>query len=180
VAEGRAEPGTGRVCVGVITSAHGVRGAVRVKSFTASPGAIGEFDLLRDEAGCALRLEVKEVRAKVVIAAVAGVDDRAAAERLRGTKLFVPRSALPQAGAEEYYHADLIGAACERGDGSVLGTVRAVNDFGAGDVLEIAGPGGTLMVPFTAEAVPVVDLANRRLVIEPPPGLPGIEEDRGE
>jgi 16S rRNA processing protein RimM len=174
VAEGRAEPGN--VCVGVITGAHGLRGAVRVKTFTESPGAIGGFDPLCDEAGRALRLEVKEVRAKVVIAAVGGVGDRTAAERLRGTKLFVPRAALAEAEAGEYYHADLIGAACERGDGSVLGTVRAVHDFGAGDVLEIAGPGGAFMVPFTAEAVPVVDLANRRLVIEPPPGLPGIEE----
>src|SRR5947209_1751985 len=99
-----------------------------------------------------------------------GIADRTAAERLTNTKLFVPRSRLPPPAADEFYHADLIGLTAVTGDGAVIGTVRAVHDFGAGDILELqpAAGGTTMMVPFTEVFVPRVDLAARRIVVVPP------------
>ena len=157
-----------RVCVAVIAGAHGVRGAVRLKSFTEDPATIAEHSDLRDEAGEPVSLTIIEVRPRRLVARIAGVDDRAAAEALRGRRLYVPREALPQTDDEEYYHADLIGLACVRGDGTPLGVVKSVHDFGAGDVVEIAGPDGSLLVPFTKAAVPLVDISGGKLVIEPP------------
>ena len=159
--------------MGVITGAHGVRGAVRVKSFTADPAAIAGYGPLEDERGerhVALAL-AGTVRG-MLIARIDGVDDRNAAERLKGTRLYLPRAALPPPGAEEYYHADLIGLAADLTDGTPLGRVRAVHDFGAGDSIEVEKPdGATVLVPFTEAAVPVVDIAGGRLVIDPPAGL---------
>ncbi|MGE0260248.1 MAG: ribosome maturation factor RimM [Alphaproteobacteria bacterium] len=167
-----------RVCVGVVTGAHGVRGAVRVKSFTAVPEDVAGYGPLEDERGerrFALRLisNAKGGNAKgVLIAAIGGIDDRDRAEALRGLRLYLPRSALPPPEEDEYYHADLIGLTAALPDGAVLGTVRAVHDFGAGDTLEIERASGPpLMVPFTRAVVPVVDLDAGRLVIDPPPGL---------
>jgi 16S rRNA processing protein RimM len=162
-----------RVCVGVVTGAHGVRGAVRLKSFTAEPEAIAAYGPLEDECGerrFALRL-IGSAKG-VLIVAIAGIEDRDRAEALRGLRLYLPRAALPPPEEEEYYHADLIGLAAALSDGTTLGTVRAVHDFGAGDTLEIARPKGQpVMVPFTRAVVPVVDLEAGRLVIDPPPGL---------
>jgi 16S rRNA processing protein RimM len=108
----------------------------------------------------------------MVIAQLSGVADRDQAEALRGLRLYAPRAALPPAGEDEFYHADLIGLRAELADGSVFGTVRAVFDFGAGEMLEIARPGaGAVMLPFTRAAVPVVDIAGRRIVVDPPAGL---------
>jgi len=162
-----------RVCVGVITGAHGVRGAVRLKSFTAEPEDVARYEPLEDEKGerrFALRL-VGSAKG-VLIATLPGIDDRDRAEALRGTRLYLPRSALPPTAEEEYYHADLIGLDAALADGTPVGTVRAVHDFGAGDTLEIDRPSGPpVMVPFTRAVVPVVDLDAGRLVIDPPPGL---------
>src|SRR4051812_31080869 len=137
-----------RVCVGVITGAHGVRGAVRLKSFTAEPEDVAGYGPLEDERGerrFVLRL-VNSARggsAKgVLVAAISGIDDRDRAEALRGLRLYLPRSALPPTGEEEYYHADLIGLVVALPDGTAVGTVRAVHDFGAGDTLEIQRPAG--------------------------------------
>jgi 16S rRNA processing protein RimM len=162
-----------RVCVGVVTGAHGVRGAVRIKSFTAEPEDVAGYGPLEDERGerrFALRL-VGSAKG-VLIAAISGIDDRDRAEALRGLRLYLPRSALPPPEEEEYYHADLIGLAAALPDGTPIGTVRAVHDFGAGDTLEIErSEGPPVMVPFTREIVPVVDLDAARLVVDPPPGL---------
>lgn len=174
-----------RVCVGVVTGAHGVRGAVRLKSFTAEPEDVAAYGPLEDERGerrFALRLvgSARGGSAKgVLIAAIPGIDDRDRAEALRGLRLYLPRSALPPPEEEEYYHADLIGLEATLPDGAALGTVRAVHDFGAGDTLEIErSEGQPVMVPFTKAVVPVVDLDAGRLVIDPPPGLlePGKED----
>jgi 16S rRNA processing protein RimM len=167
-----------RVCVGVVTGAHGVRGAVRLKSFMAEPEDVTSYGPLEDERGerrFALRL-VNSARggsAKgVVIAAISGIDDRDRAEALRGLRLYLPRSALPPPGDEEYYHADLIGLKAARADGTPIGTVRAVHDFGAGDTLEIArSEGQPVMVPFTRSVVPIIDIDAGQLVVDPPPGL---------
>lgn len=162
-----------RVCVGVITGAQGVRGAVRLKSFTAEPEDVARYGPLEDERGeRRFALRVVGSAKGVLIAAIAGLDDRDRAEALRGLRLYLPRAALPPAGEEEYYHADLIGLDAVLPDGTSLGSVRAVHDFGAGDTLEIERTSGPpAMVPFTRAVVPVVDLNAGRLVIDPPPGL---------
>src|SRR4051812_8291245 len=169
-----------RVCVGVVTGAHGVRGAVRLKSFTAEPENIASYGPLEDESGTRrFALRVVGSAKGVLIAAISGIDDRDRAEAMRGLRLYLPRSSLPPPGDEEYYHADLIGLTAARADGMPIGTVRAVHDFGAGDMLEIArSEGQPVMVPFTREVVPIIDFDAGRLVIDPPPGLlePGKED----
>jgi len=161
------------VCVGVVTGPHGVGGAVRVKSFTARPGDIAAYGPLADETGRrTLELRLLGAAKGVLIARLTGVEDRNRAEALRGLRLYLPRSALPQPEPEEYYHADLIGLTAVLGDGTPLGQVRAVHDFGAGDTLEIERPGGpAAMVPFTRAIVPLVEVEAGRLVVDPPPGL---------
>lgn len=160
---------TERVCVGVVVGAHGVRGAVRVKPFTGEPEAIAAYGPVEDESGRRLKVKVLSVAKGVVNATLAGVADRDAAEALKGTKLYVPRTALPAPEEDEFYYSDLIGLAAELEDGSVYGTIRAVHDFGAGDLLELALPDGRVeMLPFTKAVVPVVDIKGRRVVIAPP------------
>jgi 16S rRNA processing protein RimM len=165
--------GTPRLCVGIITGAQGVRGAVRIKSFTAVPEDVAAYGPVADEAGQREFVLHPVGRAKgVVIATIACVADRDAAERLKGVRLYVARDKLPAPGEEEYYHADLIGLAAVLRDGTPLGRVRAVHEYGAGDSLEVLSESGvTVMVPFTRAAVPEVDLAAGRLVIEPLDGL---------
>lgn len=162
------------VCLGEIVGAHGVRGALRVRSFTTSPGALAAYGTLLDERGeRRFNLQVKAERRGVVIAEIDGVEDRAAAEELAGTRLCIPRAALPEREAEEeYYHADLIGLRVERADGRCIGRVRALYNFGAGGILEIeqAEGGEPLLLPFTRDVVPLVDIAGGRLVAEPPEG----------
>ena len=160
-----------KICVGVVVGAQGIQGAVRIKPFTDRPEAIAAYGPVTDEQG-ARRFEVRVVgQARgVVTAELSGVKDRNAAEALKGLRLYVPRAALPEPDVEEFYHADLIGLAAERADGTPLGRVAAVLDHGAGTYLEIAPEDGgrPLIVPFTRASVPVVDLAAGRLVIEPP------------
>jgi 16S rRNA processing protein RimM len=165
--------GASRVCVGQIAGAHGVRGLVRVKSFTEAPEAVTAYGPPTDESGRRVfRLELLSRQKGVWLARIDGVKDRNAAEALRNTRLYVDRAALPPTGEDEFYHADLIGLPAQRPDGSPLGTVRAIHDFGAGDVIELTGPDGRLItVPFTRAAVPVVDPAGGRLVVEPPEEL---------
>lgn len=159
-----------RVCVGRIGAAHGLRGEVRLKSFTADPMAIASYGALESEDG-ALSLEIEHVRAgkDMLVARFKGVGDRTAAERLCNLDLYVPRARLPATEAEEFYHADLIGLTAVTADGAELGSVIAVYNFGAGDMLEIrlqAG-GQTLLLPFTETAVPGVDIAGGRIVVAP-------------
>ena len=159
-----------RLCVGVIAGAHGVRGLVKIKSFTDDPANLTAYGPLTDESG-ARRYQVAVTgRAKgVLLARIEGVGDRDAARALSGARLYVARAALPEPEDEEYYHADLIGLAVEDRAGAPLGRVAAVQNFGAGDILEIERPDqGTLLVPFTKAAVPLVDPAGGRVVVEPP------------
>ena len=162
-----------RICLGVITGAHGVKGRVRIKSFTAEPEAIARYGPLSDERGeRRLMIEVTGVSKVTLLAAIEGVDDRDAAEALRGTRLYVERAALPEPADEEFYQADLIGLTAMRRDGGTLGKVVAVHDFGAGASLEIEDEAGkTMLVPFTTAAVPQIDVAGGTLVVAPPDGL---------
>jgi 16S rRNA processing protein RimM len=171
--EGDSSAESARLCLGVVTGVHGIKGWVRVKSFTADPEAIGSYGPLQDESGTRhFTPEVMGAGKGVLLVRIAGVDDRNAAERLKGVRLYVSRAALPAPEDDEFYEADLIGLTASREDGSVFGTVRAVNDFGAGVSLEIEEPSGkTVVVPFTTAVVPVIDVANRRLVVVPPEGL---------
>mgnify|MGYP001810644741 CR=1 FL=1 len=162
-----------RVCIGAIVGAHGVRGAVRVKSFTADAVDVAAYGPVEDEAGkrrFKLRL-VGEVKGHV-IAALEGVDDRDAAEALKGTGLYVPRDRLPEVEEDEFLYSDLVGLTALATDGAVIGTVKGVANYGAGDLLDIARPGqGSLLVPFTRLAVPVVDMAKRQVVRPSSAGL---------
>jgi 16S rRNA processing protein RimM len=169
-----------RVCLGVVGAPHGVRGAVRIKTYTEQPDAIATYGALEDESGerrFTLRLIGSAKGDGMVIATLAGIADRDKAEALRGLRLYLPRAALPATAEDEFYHADLVGLAAVLQDGSPLGRVIAVHDFGAGDMLEIARPGDKgqagqpVLVPFTRAAVPVVDLSGGRVVLDPPDGL---------
>jgi 16S rRNA processing protein RimM len=161
------------VCLGVVTGPHGVQGAVRIKSFTEQPEDIARYGPLADESGKhSFDLHLIGAAKGVVIARLSGVEDRDQAEALRGLRLHLSRAVLPQTEAEEYYHADLIGLEAVLGDGTPVGRVRAVYDFGAGDTLELARPDASpVMVPFTRAVVPSIELAAGRLVLDPPPGL---------
>lgn len=172
----------GRVCLGVIAGVHGVRGVVRIKSFTADPAAVGAYGPLEDKAGGRrFTVHVTGQAKGVVLARIEGVDDRDAAEALKGCELWVGRDALPEPeDGEEFYHADLIGLAAEDREGRAVGTVMAVHTFGETDVLEVAPATGgeTLMIPFTGAAVPEVDVAGGRLVVDPPEAIEaGPEQD---
>jgi len=169
-----------RLCVGVVVGAHGTGGAVKIKSFTRRPGDLAAYGPLTDETGGrSYRVAIASGRGDVMVCRMDGVEDRDAAAALKGLRLYVSRSALPPTeGEEEYYHADLLGLAVETVAGEALGRVRAVHDFGAGDVIEVSGEaGGSVFVPFTRAVVPKVDLAAGRLVVDPPEGL--LEPDTG-
>lgn len=167
-----------RVIVGEIGRPHGVRGLVRLRAFTADPMAMASYGPLTDEAG------TRRFAVTVLpdgIARIEGVADRDQAAKLTGTKLFADRERLPPpADPEEFFLCDLEGLPAFAEDGASLGTVRAVEDHGAGPFLVVDGPAGELLVPFTRAVVPVVDIAGGRVVVAPPaeivvPPQPGEE-----
>ena len=169
-AAGRAQT----VCVGLIVGAHGVRGTVRVRSYTADPGDLVAYGALSDEAGARrFRVTLTGHVKGLLLARVDGVDDRDAAEALRGTDLHVARAALPPTEGDEYYHVDLLGLSAVSADGSALGRVSAIHDHGAGPIVEIQPPDGpSTLVPFTRDRVPAVDLAAGRMVVASPEDRP--------
>ena len=162
----------GLTCVGAIAGAFGVQGEVRLKSFCADPAAIAGYGPLVAEDGRSFEVRLVRPIAGAFAARLSGVATREEAEALKGTRLHAPRDRLPPLGDDEFYHADLIGLAVIDTGGAPIGTVRAVLDHGAGDILEIARPGKPeLLLPFTRAAVPTVDIAGRRIVADPPDGL---------
>jgi 16S rRNA processing protein RimM len=163
------------VLLGAITGAHGLKGEVVLKVFTEDPRGITAYGPLQSEDG-AVTVTIESLRPLKggFAARLKGVASRNAAEALKGVGLHAPREALGQADDEdEFFHADLIGLAVEDESGAVIGRVAGVQDFGAGDLLEIAleGRRRTVLLPFSREAVPVVDLAGARIVAKPPEGL---------
>ncbi|MEM0948981.1 MAG: ribosome maturation factor RimM [Pseudomonadota bacterium] len=163
-----------RVCVGAVAGAYGVRGEVRLKSFCADPDDIATYGALVTEDGTRsfdVRLmgQIKNGFA----ARLTGIGTKEQADALKGVRLYVDRDRLPEPEEDEYYHADLIGMVVADTGGTVLGRVRAVLNHGAGDLLEITGPDlkTPVLLPFTKEAVPTVDLTGRRLVADPPDGV---------
>lgn len=162
-----------RVLMGVVLGAHGVKGVVRVLSYAADAEDVAAYGPLEDESGKRrFSLELVGQARGALLAAVEGIGDRDAAAALRGTKLYIARSALPATEEGEFYWGDLIGLKAELTGGAELGEVVAVHDYGGGPSLEVKRPkGGVVMVPFTNRAIPVVDLAAGKLVVEPPDGL---------
>ncbi len=158
------------VLVGVITAPHGVRGLVKVKSFTEEPSDLVAYGALSDQAGLrTFRLEIVGEAKGQLIVRIDGIADRNAVEDLKGQKLFVPRAALPDPEEDEFYHADLIGLRTVLLDGSGHGRIKAVHDFGAGDLLEVAlESGGMTYLPFTREVAPAVDLKAGTVTVVPP------------
>ena len=160
-----------RICVAQIGGAHGIRGEVKLKSFTGDPMAVKDYGPLTTEDGAA-SFEIEAVRPAKghLVARLRGVHDRNAAEQLTNLKLFVPRERLAPPAADEFYHADLIGLSAVTAEGAAIGTVVAVHDFGAGDILELrpAAGGTTIMLPFTDAFVPDVDIAGGRITVVPP------------
>ncbi len=158
------------VVLGVITGAHGIRGEVKLKSFTEDPQAIAGYGPLDTPSGAVLEITALKPVKNGFIARIKGIGDRNQAEALKGTELRIDRDRLPAPGAEEFYHADLIGLLAETAQGDSYGKVIAVHDFGAGDLLEIqlAGTSTTELVPFTRDTVPKIDIAAGTLVVVPP------------
>ena len=160
---------TDKTCVGAIAGAFGVRGEVRLKSFCTTAEDIATYGTLTTEDG-ARRFAVTLTRPVNggLGARLSGVETKEQADALRGVTLWADRAALPALGDDEFYHADLIGLEVVDTGGASLGRVRAIHDHGAGDILEIHGQSGTLLVPFTRAAVPTVDLSAGRIVADPP------------
>lgn len=157
------------VLLGAVIGAQGLKGEVKVKTFTQSPARLGAYGPLHTKDGKRFRvLSVREARDAAVVA-LDGVNDRNAAEALKGAELFVPRAALPKEEADEFYHADLVGLRAEDTEGRAMGTIRAVHNFGAGDVLEIVrDDGDEVFLPFTREVAQEIDIEGGRIVIAAP------------
>ncbi|HEX2591959.1 MAG TPA: ribosome maturation factor RimM [Rhizomicrobium sp.] len=158
------------ILLGVVIGAQGLKGEVRVKTFTETPAALTRYGDLHTKDGRKFAVaSSRPVKESEAILALKGVSDRNAAEALKGTELFVPRGALPAVDEEEFYHADLIGLEAYDVEDRLIGTVKAIHNYGAGDVLEIAIPDGNdLLLAFTRETVPVVDVKNRRMTVAVP------------
>ena len=165
------------ICVARIGAAHGVRGAVKLWTFTEDPLAVKDYGPLMTKDG-ARQFELAQVREAKdhLVVTLKGVATRDDAERLNGIELYVPRDRLPETDDDEYYHADLIGLAAVNAADEPPGRVIAIHNFGAGDIIEIApAKGATLLLPFTNAVVPTVDLAGGRVVIELPQEVEGDE-----
>lgn len=163
---------TDRICVARIGAAHGVRGEVRLWSFTQDPAAVASYGPLETQDGNQ-RFEIETMRPAKdhFVARIAGIGDRDAAEKLRNLELYIPRARLPKIEeTDTFYHADLIGLDVLTSDGTQAGTVHAVHNFGAGDIIEITpiGGGDPLMLPFNEMTVPKIDLGAKQIVIVRP------------
>jgi 16S rRNA processing protein RimM len=169
-----------RICVARIGAAHGVRGEVKLWSFTQDPAAVASYGPLETQDGTR-RLEIKALRPAKdhFVARIAGVDDRDAAEKLRNLELYIPRARLPEIDeADTFYHADLIGLDVVTSDGAQIGTVYALHNFGAGDIIEIIpiGGGNALMLPFNETTVPKVDFAEKQIMVVLPAEIEARDE----
>ena len=166
----------------VIGAAHGIRGELRVKSFTADPLALGDYGPLHTRDGRTFEVQAIRPAKDVVVVRFKGVGDRNAAEALTGTDLFVDRSALPDNGDEEdFYHADLVGLSVRDDSGAVIGKIAAVQDYGGGDILELTlGGRKGVMIPFTKAAVPEVSVSGGFIRIDPVAAGLVDEDEHGE
>ena len=160
------------ICVGAIAGAFGVHGEVRLKSFTAEAEAIADYaPLTTEDGGTSFDLVLTRSIKNGLAARLSGVTTKEEADALKGTQLYAPRDRLPELEEDEFYYTDLVGLAAVTVEGEPCGQVIAVQDYGAGPLLEVRPEdgGATELIPFTAEAVPEVDLTGGRVVIDPPP-----------
>lgn len=167
--------------MGRIAAAHGIRGEVVVHSYADDPRDIAAYGPLADKSGTrAFVLKLIGVSSKGIVARIEGIGDRTAAEALRGTELYVERTQLPAPDPEEFYHVDLIGLEAVSPEGSPLGVIVGVENYGAGDLLDIrpVGGGQSAFVPFTEAFVPEVDLAAGRVIVRMP--VEAADDDDGE
>ncbi len=162
--------GDRKILVGVFGAPHGVKGELRLKSYTQDPLAVAAYGPLSGEGGEIFEIAAaRPVKDDILVVRVKGVADRSGAEKLTNQRLYVARSLMPPPDEEEFYYDDLIGLRAETPAGEVLGTVAALQNFGAGDILEVKPPtGDTLLLPFTRTVVPMVDLAGGRVIVVPP------------
>ncbi|MDE2184233.1 MAG: ribosome maturation factor RimM [Alphaproteobacteria bacterium] len=165
------------VLLAAVIGAHGLKGEVRVKTFTESPDRLGAYGPLHARDGRSFTVEaVRPAGAGEAVVALREVADRSAAEALKGVELFVTRAVLPMTGEGEFYHADLVGLSAEDSEGRRIGRITGVHNFGAGDVLVIAGEAGEeILLAFTRANVPEIDMAAGRVVVAVPDEI----EDRG-
>jgi 16S rRNA processing protein RimM len=174
-----------RILVGAVAGAHGVRGEVKIKSFTEQVRDVSAYGPVEDESGTRrFAIKIRGEAKGLVIASLDGVGDRNAAEALKGLRLYVPRAALGKKpkrapkGSERWFVADLVGLAAVDTNGAALGRVKNVANYGAGDILEVTTMAGeTQLYAFTKRTVPEVDIANGRVVIDPPVEVEAKEED---
>ena len=174
-----AQAGDNKLLMGRIGAAHGIKGEVRIQSFTEDPLALASYGpLSTNKPGLTIRILAARTTTNVLVARLEGINDRNAAEKLNGVELYVDRALLPDPdGDDDFYHADLVGLKARLADGSEIGEVMAVPNFGAGDLLEIRDPrsGDTYLYPFSKAVVPEVRIADGYLLIDPP-----IEAEPGE
>jgi 16S rRNA processing protein RimM len=168
-----------RICIARIGAAHGVRGAVKLWTFTEDPLAVKAYGpLLTKDGDRSFEVATAREANGHLVATLKGIATREDAERLNGLELYIAREKLPDTDEDEYYHADLIGLDAVTSANEPLGRVIAIHNFGAGDIIEIAPPNGaTMLLPFTNAVVPTVDLAARRVVIELPSEIEGDDAD---
>jgi 16S rRNA processing protein RimM len=162
------------ICVGTIAGAFGVQGEVRLKSFTADPTAIADYAPLSNEDGTQIfSVTLTRPINNGFAARLGGVKTKEEADALKGVKLFAEREKLPELPDDEFYHTDLIGLEVYDTGGTLLGRIKAVMNHGAGDILEVTSTGnaGSVLLPFTLDIVPTVDLTAGRIVADPPEGL---------
>ena len=167
-----------RVVVGVISGAFGVKGELRIKSFCATPEDIASYGPLYDEAGNSYTLKIVRAVKGGFAARIKGIQYKDQADALKGVKLLADRDRLPVLPDDEYYYADLIGLTALDTGGAEMGKVAAILNHGAGDIVELRGSGlkGSLLIPFTQEAVPTVDLSAKRIIVYPPEEIAGKED----
>jgi 16S rRNA processing protein RimM len=153
-----------------VIGASGLKGAVTAKIFAASPEALTRYGALTDRQGKEFSITaLRPGKAGEAVISISGITTREAAEALKGTELFIARDALPDAGEEEFYHADLIGLDAQDSEGRILGKIAAIHNYGAGDVIEIARPDGdNVLLTFTRETVPTIDIPGGRVVVAVP------------
>ncbi|MBK0400726.1 16S rRNA processing protein RimM [Limibaculum sp. M0105] len=168
------------ICVGAVAGAFGVRGEARLKSFCAEPGAIADYAPLWTEDGREVAVRITRPLKGAFAARLSIAATREEAEALKGTRLYARRERLPSLPDDEFYHVDLIGLPVIDAGGAELGRVRAIHDFGAGDILEVTRPGARpVLLPFTRAVVPTVDLAAGRIIADPPEGALDAETGPG-
>ena len=161
-----------QVLVGVIVGAHGIKGEVKLKSFTSEPGSIGRYGPLQSSSGQSFEITKLKAARDDFIASLKSVNDRNEAETLKGVELFVAREKLPKLKIHETYAHDLMGVDVILENGSRLGKLVGMPNYGAGDLLEVAieGNSETVLIPFTNAFVPQTDFAGRKIVVVLPEG----------